>query len=99
MAAGGQPFSERRTRLTEAVSTLLAAGVEAGSLRDGITAEDILMGLSGMAQAMRDSAQRAQAGRLADLLLDGLRYGIGADAAKRATGRSRTRSSTTSSRR
>jgi AcrR family transcriptional regulator len=100
MAAGGQPFSESRTRLTEAVSTLLSAGVEAGSLRDGITAEDILMGLSGVAQALRDPAQRAQAGRLADLLLDGLRYGVSrADVAKRATGRPRTRSSTTSAKR
>lgn len=75
VAAGGQPFSESRARLTEAVSTLLRTGVEAGSLRGGVNAEDVLVGLSGMAQALRDPAQRAQAGRLADLLLDGLRFG------------------------
>jgi AcrR family transcriptional regulator len=100
VAAGGQPFSESRARLTEAVSNLLGAGVGAGILRDGVTAEDVLMGLSGMTSALRDPAQRAQAGRLADLLLDGLRFGAaGSGAAKRETARTGPPPRTTTSKR
>jgi AcrR family transcriptional regulator len=95
VAAGGQPFSETRARLTEAVSILLGAGVDAGILRDGVTAEDVLMGLSGMTYALRDPPQRAQAGRLADLLLDGLRFGApqAARASKKEVARRKPRSS------
>jgi AcrR family transcriptional regulator len=101
IAAGGQPFSETRARLTEAVSTLLGAGVGAGILRDGVTAEDVLMGLSGMAYALHDPAQRAQAGRLADLLLDGLRFGapLAAGPTRKKVARSRPRSSPSSPKR
>jgi AcrR family transcriptional regulator len=94
VAAGGQPFSESRTLLTEAVSTLLRAGAATGSLRPGVAAEDVLLGLIGMAQALRDPDQRAQAGRLADLLVDGLRFGARErGAAPRPTGRRPIRSS------
>ena len=75
VAAGGKPFSESRARLTEAVSALLRAGEEQGVLRRGVDAEDVLLGLSGMTHALQEPAQRAQAGRLADLLVDGLRFG------------------------
>jgi AcrR family transcriptional regulator len=75
VAAGGQPFSESRALLTEAVSSLLQAGAASGSMRPGVAAEDVLLGLIGMAQALRGPDQRAQAGRLADLLVDGLRFG------------------------
>ncbi len=98
VAAGGNPFSESRARLTAAVSTLLRAGVDAGALSDDVTAEDVLLGLSGMTHALRDLEQRAQAGRLADLLVDGLRFGAPVAATTRAAkAKRRTPSSSSSS--
>lgn len=75
VAAGGNPFAESRAHLTGAISSLLRAGMDAGVLRGDVTAEDVLTGLAGMMFALRAQDQRAQAGRLADLLLDALRFG------------------------
>lgn len=73
IATGGDPFSESRTRLVDALTTLLDAGA-AGSLRADVDPEDILISLSGLSLAASESDRRAQAGRLLDLLMDGLRY-------------------------
>ncbi|EFC81123.1 TetR/AcrR family transcriptional regulator [Parafrankia sp. EUN1f] len=73
VAAGGDPFANSRRRLTDAVTTLLAAGVSAGALRADVTADDLLLGISGVTLATADRGDRAQVGRLLDLLLDGLR--------------------------
>ncbi|CUU55327.1 DNA-binding transcriptional regulator, AcrR family [Parafrankia irregularis] len=73
VAAGGDPFVNSRRRLTDAVAMLLAAGVSAGVLRADVTADDLLLGISGVTLATADRGDRAQVGRLLDLLLDGLR--------------------------
>ncbi|ONH60498.1 TetR family transcriptional regulator [Frankia sp. CcI49] len=73
VAAGGDPFANSRRRLTDAVAMLLAAGVSAGMLRADVTADDLLLGISGVTLATADRGDRAQVGRLLDLLLDGLR--------------------------
>ena len=70
IASGGDPFSESRTRLTTAVSTLLRAGAAAGLLRSDVAPEDVLASLSGVTLA---STAPEQASRLLDLLMDGLR--------------------------
>jgi AcrR family transcriptional regulator len=70
IASGGNPFSESRDRLTEAVDTLLRAGAAAGTLRSDVDPHDVLVSLSGSTLATTDAAQ---AGRLLDLLMDGLR--------------------------
>lgn len=72
IASGGDPFSQSRVRLTEAVATLLAAGAAAGVLRSDVQPDDVLLSLSGVSLATADPAQREQAGRLLDLLMDGL---------------------------
>ena len=72
IASGGDPFSESRDRLTAAVSTLLQAGVAAGTLRPDVSPDDVLVGLSGITLAI-DPERRDQAGRLLDWLIDGLR--------------------------
>jgi AcrR family transcriptional regulator len=72
IASGGDPFSESRTRLTAAVTTLLQAGAAAGTLRPDVSPDDVLVGLSGISLAS-DPERRDQAGRLLDLLMDGLR--------------------------
>jgi AcrR family transcriptional regulator len=73
IAAGGNPFAESRTRLVGAVGALLAAGAAAGLLRADVEPEDVLASLSGVTLAAGDATQRAQAGRMLDLLMDGLR--------------------------
>ena len=73
IASGGNPFSESRHRLTAALTRLLDAGAADGSLRADVAADDVLVNLSGISLATADPGQRAQAGRLLDLLMDGLR--------------------------
>ena len=74
IASGGNPFSESRVRLVSAISQLLAAGAAAGTLGSDVDPEDVLAGLSGIALSSGEPAHRDRAGRLLDLLLDGLRY-------------------------
>lgn len=64
-----------RTRdlLTEALAALMAAGVADGTLRPDVDADDVLMGLGGVTLIAGGPEQRELAGRLLDLLLDGLR--------------------------
>jgi AcrR family transcriptional regulator len=75
MASGGNPFAHSRDRMVEALDLLLRAGVQAGTLRPDADATDVLAGLSGVSLAAGEPDQRAQAGRLLDLLVDGLRFG------------------------
>jgi AcrR family transcriptional regulator len=73
IASGGNPFAQSRESLIDAVATLLSAGVEQGTLRSDVDATDVMIGLSGIALAAGAPGQREQAGRLLDLMLDGLR--------------------------
>src|SRR3954471_4467979 len=75
VASGGNPFAHSRDRMVEALGLLLRAGAEAGTLRPDADASDLLAGLSGVSLAAGEPGQRAQAGRLLDLLVDGLRFG------------------------
>jgi AcrR family transcriptional regulator len=74
IASGGNPYAHSRDRLVEAVTAFLAAGREAGVLRDDVEPVDALTTLSGISLAAGEPEQREQAGRMLDLLLDGLRY-------------------------
>ncbi|MDN3351480.1 TetR/AcrR family transcriptional regulator [Actinomadura sp. DC4] len=74
IASGGNPFEESRQRLTAGITTVLKPGVEAGTVRADVEPGDILASLSGVSLAAGDPSQRDQAGRLLDLLMDGLRY-------------------------
>jgi AcrR family transcriptional regulator len=74
IASGGNPYAQSRGRLTVAITTLLQAGAAAGTVRPDIEPGDVLVSLSGVSLAAGEPAQRAQAGRLLDLLMDGLRY-------------------------
>jgi hypothetical protein len=57
----------------DAIATLLRAGAIDGSLRDDVTAEDIMMTLGGVTLIAGAESQRDLAGRLLDLLMAGLR--------------------------
>jgi AcrR family transcriptional regulator len=74
IASGGNPHAHRHARLTAAITTLLDAGAAAGTVRSDIEPGDVLVGLSGVSLAAGAPAQRDQASRLLDLLMDGLRY-------------------------
>lgn len=74
IASGGNPFAHSRDRLTAAITTLLHAGAAAGTIRSDVEPVDVLMSLSGVSLAAGEPAQRDQARRLLDLLMDGLRY-------------------------
>ncbi len=74
IASGGNPFAESRDRLLTAITTLLEAGVAAGTVRPDIQPSDVLASLSGVSLVTVDPARPDQARRILDLLMDGLRY-------------------------
>jgi AcrR family transcriptional regulator len=80
IASGGNPYAQSRGRLIAAITALLDAGVNAGSLRSDVEPNDVLVALSGVSLAAGEPAQRQQAGRILDLLVDGLRHRAAASA-------------------
>ncbi|MFD5545096.1 TetR/AcrR family transcriptional regulator [Streptomyces sp. NPDC127079] len=71
--SGQVAHAQTRTELLTAISTILDAGRTAGDLRADIAAEDIAAALIGTFTVAPRPEQEAQAGRLLDLLMDGLR--------------------------
>ncbi|WP_440100440.1 TetR/AcrR family transcriptional regulator [Streptosporangium sp. H16] len=74
IASGGNPYAQSRDRLVEAMTTLLQAGAAAGTVRSDVDPVDVLASMGGVSLAAGEPAQRDQARRLLDLLMDGLRY-------------------------
>ena len=74
IASGGDPFAQTRGRLLGAITALLGAGGAAGTIRGDVEPGDVLASLSGVSLAAGEPAQRDQARRMLDLLMDGLRY-------------------------
>ena len=74
IASGGDPFAQSRGRALGAITMLLAAGAAAGAIRNDVEPGDVLASLSGVSLAAGEPAQRDQARRMLDLLMDGLRY-------------------------
>jgi AcrR family transcriptional regulator len=73
IASGGNPFAESRRRLIAAITPLLDAGATAGTLRSDLDPNDVLVAINGVSLAAGLPNQREQAGRLLDLLVDGMR--------------------------
>ena len=71
------PFAESLDRISTAISTLLHAGAEAGVLRSDVDPLDVGFSLGGVLLITSDKGLRDRAGRMLDLLLDGLRYRSG----------------------
>jgi AcrR family transcriptional regulator len=65
--------AETRAELLEAITTILDAGRAAGDLRADVTAEDIAASLLGILTVAGKPDNQAQASRLLNLLMDGLR--------------------------
>ncbi|MFF5538714.1 TetR/AcrR family transcriptional regulator [Streptomyces cinerochromogenes] len=82
VASGADPFAETLDKLGTALGTLLHAGADAGLLRPDIDPFDVGFTLAGVALITSAPDQRERAGRLLDLLLDGLRYGADGPASR-----------------
>ncbi|MFF1695353.1 TetR/AcrR family transcriptional regulator [Streptomyces sp. NPDC058257] len=61
--------------VTLAVTLLLKANEEAGTIRPGITPDDFLLAIAGLWQIDPHGDWQSRAGRLMDLVMDGLRAG------------------------
>lgn len=73
VASGADPYAESRAMIQAALSSLMEAGVADGSVRPDIGPADMFAALAGIALTSARPEQRAQAERLLDLTLDGLR--------------------------
>jgi AcrR family transcriptional regulator len=71
--SGEIAHAQTRNELLAAITTILDAGRAAGDLRSDVTAEDIAASLIGIFTVAPRREHEAQAGRLLDLLMDGLR--------------------------
>ncbi|WP_326568728.1 TetR/AcrR family transcriptional regulator [Amycolatopsis rhabdoformis] len=74
IASGGDPYAHSRERLNSTIDQLVSPLIASGALRGDIPVDDILISLSGIAVVAGSPGQREQAGRVLDLLVDGLRY-------------------------
>lgn len=83
VASGADPFAESLDRLSAAIGALLRAGADVGLLRSDVDPLDVAFSLGGVSLVANDPVHRERAGRMLDLILDGLRYGAGRDASTR----------------
>lgn len=61
--------------VTSAVTLLLKANEEAGTIRPGLTPDDFLLAIAGLWQIDPHGDWQSRSGRLLDLVMDGLRAG------------------------
>lgn len=71
----GSPAKPGHGEVTEAVGLLLKANEEAGTIGPGFTPEDFFLAIAGLWQIDPRGDWQARAGRLLDLVMDGLRAG------------------------
>jgi AcrR family transcriptional regulator len=71
--SGEIAHTQTRAELLEAISAILEAGRAAGDLRPDVTAEDVAASLVGIISVAGKPGQHAQATRLLNLFMDGLR--------------------------
>ncbi|MBW8805247.1 MAG: TetR/AcrR family transcriptional regulator [Catenulisporales bacterium] len=70
---GDISLAHSRQELLSAIAVILDAGAGTGEIRTDITAEDVAAALLGLLAASGERGHHAQAQRLLDLLMDGLR--------------------------
>jgi AcrR family transcriptional regulator len=75
LATEGDLRMQTRDLLTNALTTLLTAGIADQSIRPDIDPSDVLMGLGGVTLIAGEASQRDLAHRLLGLLMDGLTRG------------------------
>ena len=78
VSADSDLFVQTHARVQETVNRLVSAAVDAGAVRRGVEGMDILRALSGVCLMADQPGGVEQGGRVAALLMDGLRYGAAA---------------------
>ena len=73
IASGGNPYEHSRAKLTAAAGALLAAAARGGTVRADVDPGDVLASMTGVALVAGEPEKRAQADRMLNLLMDGLR--------------------------
>jgi AcrR family transcriptional regulator len=72
---GADAYAYSRDRMTEAMTTLLDAAAENGSIRSGIDPQDVLLAVAASTWAFAGEKDwKERAGRIIRLVVDGLRY-------------------------
>ncbi|MFE1256088.1 TetR/AcrR family transcriptional regulator [Streptomyces fungicidicus] len=71
----GSPAKPGHTPVTDAAELLLRSCEEAGVIRPGVTADDLVLAIGGLWQLDPTEDWQPRAGRLLDLVMDGLRAG------------------------
>ncbi|MGW3331574.1 TetR/AcrR family transcriptional regulator [Streptomyces rubiginosohelvolus] len=74
-SAPGGPARPGPTPVMEAAGTLLRACEDAGAIRSGVTPDDFFLAIAGLWQIDPHEDWEPRAGRLLDLVMDGLRTG------------------------
>lgn len=74
IASGGNPYLKSRAKIVEALTTLLDAARAAGTVRDDVDAEDVLLAIGGIWSMPVEPGWEERARRLLGLVMDGLRY-------------------------
>ncbi|MFF6996658.1 TetR/AcrR family transcriptional regulator [Streptomyces sp. NPDC008313] len=82
---GGKP-EVGHSRISSAVALLLEANEQAGTIRPGVTPDDFVLAIAGLWQIDPHGDWHGQAGRLMNLVMDGLRTGAPGAEAARTTG-------------
>jgi AcrR family transcriptional regulator len=75
LGADSELFIHSHQRIRDAIETLIAAAVEAGTIRDDVAPDDLLRAMGGICMATDTPDWADRTARLVDLLVDGLRYG------------------------
>ncbi|MEV4382642.1 TetR/AcrR family transcriptional regulator [Streptosporangium sp. NPDC049644] len=75
MATNSPVFETARTRMANALTQLLDAGAEAGTVRGGVTGSTLLRALGGICGMRATEGWLGEAQQITALLFDGLRYG------------------------
>ncbi len=76
VASDAPLFAETRARIVGALQLLLDAGVAAGTLRADVTPDDVMRVINGIWYLPSGPEWRDTVGRMLDLVIDGLRYGV-----------------------
>jgi AcrR family transcriptional regulator len=69
-------FAETRERILGALRLLLEAGAASGTLRADVDPTDVMRVINGIWYLPNGPEWRADVGRMLDLVIDGLRYGV-----------------------
>jgi AcrR family transcriptional regulator len=69
-------FAETRARILGALRRLLDAGAASGTLRADVDPKDVMRVINGIWYLPNGPEWRADVGRMLDLVIDGLRYGV-----------------------